>query len=206
MPELHQPPPIVSDVKHFAVAVVASIALRPLSSRSRTFRFCMWFTEHSTEQWAHGINFDALLICIFAGYVVANCNQSRNRRQFLRFLSSIGACLFIPFFTLTGATLNLKAILGLQAAARLRVHRVHRSCRHDHLRIPRRLRRRRAVHRHMHEQEAPADFEAIPIASSIARRHQQGRIRSGPRGTRSARMRRLLCSGSNVIGLCMQVN
>lgn len=53
------------------------------------FRFCTWFTEYSTEQWGHGINFDALLICIFAGYVVAN--QSRNRRRFLRFLSSIGS-------------------------------------------------------------------------------------------------------------------
>jgi hypothetical protein len=69
------------------------------------FKVSHWFTEWSTEEWGHGVNFDPLLICIFAGYVVAN--QSRNRRKFLRFMGSCGPIIFIPFFTLTGAGLNL---------------------------------------------------------------------------------------------------
>ena len=55
--------------------------------------------------WSHGVNLDALLICIVAGYVVAN--QSRNRRKFLRFFNRAGPIIFIPFFTLTGAGLKL---------------------------------------------------------------------------------------------------
>lgn len=77
------------------------------------FKISSWFTEYSTDEWGHGINFDPLLICIFAGYVVAN--HSRNRRKFLRFLGKCGPIIFIPFFTLTGAGLNLK-VMGQSAA------------------------------------------------------------------------------------------
>ena len=55
-----------------------------------------------------GVNLDALLICIAAGYVVAN--QSRNRRKFLRFFNRAGPIIFIPFFTLTGAGLKLSVL------------------------------------------------------------------------------------------------
>ena len=76
------------------------------------FRSAAWFTEFSTEEYGHGINFDPLLICITAGYIVAN--QSRNRRKFLRFMGSLGPLVFIPFFTLTGCGLNLK-VMGQSA-------------------------------------------------------------------------------------------
>jgi Kef-type K+ transport system membrane component KefB len=76
------------------------------------FKVSSWFTDFSTMQWGHGVNFDPLLICICAGYIVAN--HSRNRRKFLRFMGSCGPIIFIPFFTLTGAGLNLK-VMGQSA-------------------------------------------------------------------------------------------
>ena len=72
------------------------------------FHAAAWFVEYSTEEYGIGINFDALLICIVAGYVVAN--HSRNRRRFLRFMGSCGPLVFIPFFTLTGCGLNLRVM------------------------------------------------------------------------------------------------
>ena len=71
------------------------------------FQFSTWFLEWTTSVW-HGVNLDALLICISAGYVVAN--QSRNRRKFLRFFNRVGPIIFIPFFTLTGAGLKLSVL------------------------------------------------------------------------------------------------
>ena len=72
------------------------------------FQFSTWFLEYTTDVWGHGVNLDALLICIAAGYVVAN--QSRNRRKFLRFFNKAGPIIFIPFFTLTGAGLKLDVL------------------------------------------------------------------------------------------------
>ena len=72
------------------------------------FQFSTWFLEWTTAVWGHGVNLDALLICIAAGYVVAN--QSRNRRKFLRFFNRAGPIIFIPFFTLTGAGLKVNVI------------------------------------------------------------------------------------------------
>ena len=72
------------------------------------FQFSTWFLEYTTDVWGHGVNLDALLICIAAGYVVAN--QSRNRRKFLRFFNKAGPIIFIPFFTLTGAGLKLNVL------------------------------------------------------------------------------------------------
>ena len=72
------------------------------------FQFSTWFLEYTTDEWGHGVNLDALLICIAAGYVVAN--QSRNRRKFLRFFNKAGPIIFIPFFTLTGAGLKLNVL------------------------------------------------------------------------------------------------
>jgi len=72
------------------------------------FQFSSWFLAFSTDKFGHGINFDPLLICIAAGYIVAN--HSRNRRKFLRFLGKVGPLIFIPFFTLTGASLKLMTL------------------------------------------------------------------------------------------------
>lgn len=72
------------------------------------FYGCSEFVEYSTERWGVGINFDALLICIVAGYIVAN--QSRNRRKFLRFMGKCGPVIMLAFFTLTGCGLNMAVI------------------------------------------------------------------------------------------------
>jgi len=74
------------------------------------FQFSEWVLEETTDRYGHGVNFDPLLICITAGYIVAN--HSRNRRKFLRFLARVGPVIFIPFFTLTGAALKLGVLFA----------------------------------------------------------------------------------------------
>lgn len=58
----------------------------------------------------HEFSIEPLLMCIVAGYVATN--QSRNRRFFLSMLQKVGPYVFIPFFTLTGAGLNLKVLVS----------------------------------------------------------------------------------------------
>jgi Kef-type K+ transport system membrane component KefB len=70
-----------------------------------TFVLCDWFAIYSIKNWGVSINFDALLVCITAGYVVTN--QSRNRIAFLKLLGSSATYIFIPFFTKVGVELNL---------------------------------------------------------------------------------------------------
>ena len=74
-----------------------------------TFICCDWFAEYTLHHWGVSINFDALLICITAGYVVTN--QSKNRVAFLHLLGSSATYIFIPFFTKVGVELNLKVFI-----------------------------------------------------------------------------------------------
>lgn len=55
------------------------------------------------------INLEPLLICIVGGYVCTN--QSKHRHRFIGVLQQAGPYVFLPFFTLTGASLDLKVML-----------------------------------------------------------------------------------------------
>eukprot|EP00743_Colponemidia_sp_Colp-15_P002162 GILK01002346.1.p1 GENE.GILK01002346.1~~GILK01002346.1.p1 ORF type:complete len:716 (-),score=140.00 GILK01002346.1:205-2352(-) len=66
-------------------------------------------TEWSLHHWGIALNFEPLLICIVAGFIATN--QSKHRMKFLRYLQSAGPIVFIPFFTLTGANLDLAIVL-----------------------------------------------------------------------------------------------
>lgn len=68
-----------------------------------------WFTLWSLEHWGVSLHFDALLVCIVAGYVVTN--QSSNRKAFLTLLNKAGPIIFIPFFTKIGTEINLSVLL-----------------------------------------------------------------------------------------------
>lgn len=72
------------------------------------FILCDWFELYSSSTWGVAINFDALLICITAGYVVTN--QSHNRMTFMLMLGRFAPYVFIPFFTKVGVELNLTVL------------------------------------------------------------------------------------------------
>jgi len=51
---------------------------------------------------------EPLLICIYAGYVCTN--QSKHRGRFVKVLQQSGPYIFLPFFTATGATLDIAVL------------------------------------------------------------------------------------------------
>jgi hypothetical protein len=52
------------------------------------FVLCDWIVLWTEHHWGFGLNFDALLICITAGYVVTN--KSHNRVPFVKMLGGMG--------------------------------------------------------------------------------------------------------------------
>lgn len=74
------------------------------------FVFSKYLSEWSEEEYTgFTINLESLLICIVAGYVCTN--KSHHRHRFIKLLSTLGPWVFLPFFTLTGATLKLQVLL-----------------------------------------------------------------------------------------------
>lgn len=65
--------------------------------------------HYSEHHLPYVLNFEPLLICIAGGYVCTN--QSRHRHRFIGLLQQAGPFVFLPFFTLTGASLDL-TIMG----------------------------------------------------------------------------------------------
>jgi Kef-type K+ transport system membrane component KefB len=96
------------------------------------FYFADWVLEHSKSITGMQINvsslidvgfsfsylyqMEPLLMCMIASCLAGN--ESKNRRKFANILHKSAPYIFVPFFTLTGASLNLKAVassLGLAA-------------------------------------------------------------------------------------------
>ena len=77
---------------------------------------------HALTDWTHDhldfvVNIEPLLLCIVAGYVCTN--QSAHRHRFILVLQQCGPYIFLPFFTLTGASLNLSVMAQSAAFALL---------------------------------------------------------------------------------------
>lgn len=84
------------------------------------FVTCNWFTEWSHENLPYVLNFEPLLMCITAGFVTTN--RSSHRHRFLTVLQQSAPWVFLPFFTLTGASLDLRVLgtaLGFAAIVAL---------------------------------------------------------------------------------------
>jgi Kef-type K+ transport system membrane component KefB len=73
------------------------------------FVLAHWFTDWTLENAPFVINFEPLLICIAGGYVCTN--QSKHRHRFIQVLQQAGPYVFLPFFTLTGASLDLTVLV-----------------------------------------------------------------------------------------------
>ena len=73
------------------------------------FVFSHWLAIYTSRKYKHfAITLESLLICIVAGYVCTNNSGHRNR--FILVLGKLGPYVFLPFFTLTGSSLNLKVL------------------------------------------------------------------------------------------------
>jgi Kef-type K+ transport system membrane component KefB len=73
------------------------------------FVFSHWLAIYTSRKFKHfAITLESLLICIVAGYVCTN--NSGHRHRFILVLGKLGPYVFLPFFTLTGASLKLKVL------------------------------------------------------------------------------------------------
>jgi Trk K+ transport system NAD-binding subunit/Kef-type K+ transport system membrane component KefB len=69
------------------------------------FELTEWFQLYSHAAWGMKIHAEPLLICMIAGLLVTNF--SAHRAEFSRLLEEIGLPVYLTFFTLTGASINL---------------------------------------------------------------------------------------------------
>ena len=72
------------------------------------FVACNALTAFSHDALPYVVNLEPLLICIAAGYVCTN--TSRHRGRFIGVLQESGPYVFLPFFVLTGASLDLRVM------------------------------------------------------------------------------------------------
>lgn len=69
-----------------------------------------WLSDWSIVNFSgFSITLESLMICIMAGYVCTN--KSAHRYRFISILSSIGPYVFLPFFTLIGASIHLQTLV-----------------------------------------------------------------------------------------------
>jgi len=72
------------------------------------FQLTDWFQDFSNESWGMKIHAEPLLICMIAGLLVTNF--SPHRAEFSRLLDEIGLPVYLTFFTLTGASIDLSIL------------------------------------------------------------------------------------------------
>lgn len=69
---------------------------------------CQYILRYTTSRHIFGIDIDALLVCITAGYVVGNSPQ---REKVVKYFKAMSMFVFIPFFTQVGVMLNVPVLL-----------------------------------------------------------------------------------------------
>ena len=72
------------------------------------FQSTDWFQDYSNTAWGIKIHAEPLLICMIAGLLVTNF--SPHRAEFSRLLEEIGMPVYLTFFTLTGASIDLSIL------------------------------------------------------------------------------------------------
>lgn len=72
--------------------------------------FSHWFRSFTHENWGNELLIEPLLVAMVASFVVVNFSKHRN--EFLQMLHDTGPFVYIVFFTLTGAELELNTLLA----------------------------------------------------------------------------------------------
>jgi len=81
------------------------------------YTFSNFFREFSAVQFGHEVYFEPLLICLIASFYIAN--YTKYRAEFLKILNDISLYVYVAFFTLTGASMNLSLLSEVWAVALL---------------------------------------------------------------------------------------
>ncbi len=74
-----------------------------------------WLDDYTFGLFQHSISIEPLLVCIIASFWVTN--YSKYRAEFLRILDRSGKYIYVPFFLLAGASLQLNLLLGVAGIA-----------------------------------------------------------------------------------------
>lgn len=72
------------------------------------FRLSEWVRHLTADRFSHEILLEPLLVCMVAGAVVANFTA--RRLEFEKLLHDVGPAVYVIFFTLTGASLDLRVL------------------------------------------------------------------------------------------------
>jgi hypothetical protein len=83
------------------------------------FYLSHWFESNSKALMGLRIDIEPLLMCLIASCIAGN--ESKNRRKFANILHKCAPYVFVPFFTLTGSSLDLRALLNSLAFASILV-------------------------------------------------------------------------------------
>ena len=80
---------------------------------------CTEYLADQTTDWFQGrrVRIESLLVCMIGACYVSHFSDSAVRALFARILHKCGRYVFLPFFTLTGASLNIPSVLSGWAAA-----------------------------------------------------------------------------------------
>lgn len=90
-------------------------AILILVSGYATYLLHHWLNEVTSIQFNHSISIEPLLVCIIASFWVTN--YSKYRAEFLRILEKAGKYIYIPFFLLAGASLQLGLLIDVAGIA-----------------------------------------------------------------------------------------
>ena len=102
--------------------VLGNLLRLPLSLKTRgwikivlilSLGYAIYFLAHvvetHSEQWVgHAIRMEPLLICILASFYITNFSQYR--AEFLKRLHDVEILVYVAFFTMTGASLNISVL------------------------------------------------------------------------------------------------
>ena len=73
------------------------------------YAFSGWFRHFSASEWGKEFLVEPLLVCMVGSFILVNFTKHRN--EFLTILENSGPMVYIAFFTLTGAALELDTLL-----------------------------------------------------------------------------------------------
>ncbi|MCB2179790.1 cation:proton antiporter [bacterium] len=105
---------IIKVIYSFKIPALVKTVLT-LSSGYAVYWFSHWFKHFSAETWGHELLIEPLLVCMVASFIVVNYTKHRN--EFLNILHDTGPFVYIVFFTLTGAELELDTLLATWSIA-----------------------------------------------------------------------------------------
>lgn len=72
------------------------------------YTFSNFFRGFSSSSFGHEVYFEPLLICLIASFYIAN--YTKYRAEFLKILHDISLYVYVAFFTLTGASMDLSVL------------------------------------------------------------------------------------------------